>query len=166
VENLNQSVSTGKVVAIYIAPSQGEPTMYVDQAHLVPGRGIEGDRYYNPTGTSGINPNPERELTLIEIEVIEAICQEDGIPLTPDQTRRNIITRGIPLNDLVGQVFTIGNIKLRGIRLCEPCNYLAGRTDPRILSSMAHRGGLRAQIISEGFIHLNDAIMFQIKDNL
>jgi MOSC domain-containing protein YiiM len=165
-ENTSQSISTGKVVAIYIAPAQGEPTILVDQAHLVPGRGIEGDRYYYPIGTSGINPNPERELTLIEIEAIEAICQDDEISLTPDQTRRNIITRGIPLNNLVGQVFSVGNIKLKGIRLCEPCNYLAGRTDPRILSLMAHRGGLRAQIISDGIIYLNDAISFPIKENL
>ncbi len=157
-EDNSQSVSNGIVLAIYTAPARGEPTISVDQAHLVPGKGIEGDRYYNPVRSTASNPNPERELTLIELEAIEAICQDDGIPLTPDQTRRNIITHGISLNDLVGREFMIGDIKVKGIRLCEPCNYLAGRTDPRILSSMAHRGGLRAQIITEGLIHPNDSI--------
>ncbi len=155
---LPQSISSGKVVAIYIAPAQGEPTIIVDQAHLVPGRGIEGDRFFNSSTTSDKNPNPERELTLIEIEAIEAMCQEDMISITPDQTRRNVITRGIPLNDLVGRVFLIGNIRVRGLRLCEPCDYLAGRTDPRIKSSMSHRGGLRAQILSDGLIYTNDFI--------
>jgi MOSC domain-containing protein YiiM len=157
-DNISQPVSSGKVVAIYIAPAQGEPTIYVEQAHVVPGMGIEGDRYYNLAAKSNENLKPGRELTLVEMEAIDSICQQDGIPLTPDQTRRNIVTRGIPLNDLVGRVFTIGATQLRGIRLCEPCSYLAGRTDPRILTSMVHRGGLRAEIISEGIIHLNDII--------
>jgi len=121
--------------------------------------GIEGDRYYNLAVKKNPDFKPGHELTLVEMEAIESICQQDGIPFTPDQTRRNIVTRGIPLNDLVGRVFTIGTIKLRGIRLCEPCSYLAGRTDPRILTSMAHRGGLRTEIISEGFIYLNDIII-------
>jgi MOSC domain-containing protein YiiM len=157
-ENSNRTLITGKVVGIYIAPAQGEPTVYIEQAHLVPGMGIEGDRYYVRSRKDVKDTNPGRELTLVEMEAIEAICQEDGIQLTPDQTRRNIVTRGIRLNDLVGRVFTIGAIQVRGIRLCEPCSYLAGRTDPRILSSMAHRGGLRAEIISDGILHLNDII--------
>ena len=154
-------MNQGKVVEIYIAAARGEPTIFVEQAHVVPGRGIEGDRYFTEARVFDNNSKPVkpgRELTLIEIEAIEAICKEDGIQLTPDQTRRNIITMGVSLNDLVGRVFYIGNIQLRGIRLCEPCNYLAGRTDPRIINSMAHRGGLRAEIISDGVIHISDII--------
>lgn len=151
-------MSIGKVEGIYISPNRGEPTMLVEQAHVVPGMGIEGDRYFIHHGTSNSDSKPGREITLIEMESIEAICQQDGVNITPDQTRRNIVTRGISLNDLVGQLFNIGTIQLLGIRLCEPCNYLASRTDPRILHSMAHRGGLRAEIISEGIIHVNDVI--------
>lgn len=132
--------------------------MLVEQAHVVPGKGIEGDRYFNQHETSIADSKPGREITLIEMESIEAICREDGVIISPDQTRRNIVTRGVSLNDLVGQRFNIGTIQLRGIRLCEPCNYLASRTDPRILHSMAHRGGLRAEIITEGIIHVNDII--------
>jgi MOSC domain-containing protein YiiM len=125
---------------------------------VIPGKGIEGDRYFCQSGMGNVPSKPGRELTLIEIEAIEAIRQEDGIQISPDQTRRNIVTRGVSLNELVGQVFRIGDIQLRGIRLCEPCNYLANRTDPRILHSMTHRGGLRAEIISDGTIYLNDII--------
>jgi MOSC domain-containing protein YiiM len=157
-ENLNQSASTGIVIAIYIAPARGEPTVFTEQAHLVPGKGIEGDRYYHLAETSDEEHKPSHELTLVEMEAIEAICQQDGILLTPDQTRRNVVTRGISLNDLVGRVFAIGSIQIRGIRLCEPCSYLASRTDPRIETSMAHRGGLRAEILTEGMIHLKDTI--------
>jgi MOSC domain-containing protein YiiM len=160
--NKSQPVSTGKVVAIYIAPAQGEPTVFVQQAHLVPGMGIEGDRYYNLAAKSRENRKPSHELTLVEMESIEAICQQDGIPLTSDQTRRNIVTRGVSLNNLMDREFSIGVIKVRGIKLCEPCSYLAGRTDPRIIISMAHRGGLRAQIISEGIIHLDDTITYSL----
>ena len=151
-------MSLGKVEGIYICPKRGEPTVLIEQAHVVPGMGIEGDRYFirhrmtNPASKLG------QEITLIEMEAIEAICHEDRVIITPGQTRRNIITRGISLNDLVDQTFRIGTIQLRGIRLCEPCNYLASRTDPRILHSLVHRGGLRAEIITEGIIHINDII--------
>jgi len=151
-------MSIGKVEGIYITPNRGEPTVLVEQVHVVPGMGIEGDRYFTQQGMTNVDSKPGQEITLIEIEAIEAICQEEGVNITPDQTRRNIVTRGVSLNDLVDQFFSIGVIQLRGIRLCEPCNYLASRTDSRILHSMAHRGGLRAEIISEGIIHVNDII--------
>jgi MOSC domain-containing protein YiiM len=151
-------LNLGIVEGIYIAPARGEPTEFIERIHLVPGKGIEGDRYFYLPGLTDPHRKPGLELTLIEIEAIEAICKEDGIKITPDQTRRNIVTRGVSLNELVGKVFSIGDIQLRGIRLCEPCNYLANRTDPRIVQSMAHRGGLRAEIITDGIIHLNDAI--------
>jgi MOSC domain-containing protein YiiM len=157
-DNPAQSTPSGKVLAIYIAPANGEPTISIEQAHLVPGRGIEGDRYFVIPKKEDQEPDPGRELTLVEIEAIDAICVQDGIPLAPGQTRRNIVTSGISLNGLVGRTFTIGSTQVRGVRLCEPCSYLAGRTDPRILTSMIHRGGLRAEILSEGIIHLNDLI--------
>lgn len=148
----------GTVEAIYIAPSRGAETIYMEHVHVVPGMGIEGDRYFDQPGPGGIHSKPGRELTLVESEAIEAICSKDGIPLSPDKTRRNIVTRGVSLNDLVGVEFMIGEVRVRGIRLCEPCDYLAGRTDPRILVSMVHRGGLRANILTEGIIQIHDRI--------
>jgi MOSC domain-containing protein YiiM len=158
-------MAIGKVIGIYIAQNQGDKTVSVNQVHVVPGKGIEGDRYFNkPTNSEG-KLVTGREITLIEMEVIESMRDVDGLQITADQTRRNIVTRGISLNDLVGQLFNVGNIQLRGIRLCEPCQYLANRTDPRILKVMAHRGGLRADILTEGIIHVND-IIFQPKETI
>jgi MOSC domain-containing protein YiiM len=148
----------GKVVGLYLAPGRGEPTVSVQQVHVVPGFGIVGDRYFNQPGTTHAHSKSGQQITLIELETIEAICLEAGIQLTPDQTRRNVVTHGVSLNDLVGQTFNIGSLQFHGVRLCEPCKYLANRTDLRILQSMAHRGGLRAEIITDGIIHLDDII--------
>ena len=156
----------GIVEKIFIAHRKGEPTISMDQVNLVPGRGIEGDRYFQSAGNSDESVKPDRELTLIEIEAIEYMVEVDGLQITPDQTRRNIVTRGIAINDLVGCEFRIGNVQLRGICLCEPCKYLADRTDPRILQSMVHRGGLRVEVLSEGIIHVNDIITTSCKENL
>jgi MOSC domain-containing protein YiiM len=148
----------GKVEFIYISPKHGDPTISVEQVHAVPGLGLEGDRHF-VLDNIGNKPSGEgREITLIETEAIEAMQQEYGVKLTPSQTRRNIITRGLPLNELVGREFIVGEIRLRGVRLCEPCQYLAKRTDLRIFPAMVHRGGLRAEILSDGIIHVNDLI--------
>jgi MOSC domain-containing protein YiiM len=151
-------MTAAQVVGIYIATHHGEPTIRVEQAHLIPGRGIEGDRFFIQDISSN-NQRSDREITLIELEAIEAVRQEDRIQISPDQTRRNIVTRGIRLNDLVGKVFSVGEIQLSGIRLCEPCDYLASRTDLRVKQSFSHRGGLRASILTEGNIHLSDTII-------
>jgi MOSC domain-containing protein YiiM len=148
----------GSVVSIYKTPSGGQPMHAVDEVRAVPGKGLEGDRYYNRTGNYSNKPGPEREITLIEIEAIEALQHEVGIALMPAETRRNLVTRGVPLNHLVDQEFRVGEVTLRGVRLCEPCQYLASLTQPGVLPALIHRGGLRAQIISEGMIHIGDAI--------
>ncbi len=158
-------MSPGKVEGIYIAPARGVPTVLVEQVHVVPGMGIVGDRYYGLPIFDGKPPKPGRELTLIEIEAIEAIRQEDGVSITAGQTRRNIVTQGISLNNLVDKSFFIGSVQVRGIRLCEPCSYLAERTYPRILQSLEHRGGLRVEIITEGDIHVNDTIIIPEEEN-
>jgi MOSC domain-containing protein YiiM len=151
-------MSNGKVIGIYIAEKRGVATVPVDHAHLIPGKGINGDRYFDYCNNPDIDKKTGREITLIESEAIETMWIIDGVQIQPDQTRRNIITSGISLNDLVDRIFYIGNIKLRGVRLCEPCQYLADRTDQRILNSMVHKGGLRAEIILEGIIHIGDII--------
>lgn len=151
-------MAPGRVIGIYIAPRRGEPTVWVEHVHAIPGMGIEGDRYFQtPDMPNAIN-RTGREITLIEMEAIEEMCR-DGLQISPGQTRRNLITQGVSLNALAGKLFTIGRIQLRGIRLCEPCDYLASRTDPRLKQSMTHRGGLRADILSEGFIYINDPII-------
>ena len=125
----------------------------------VPGKGLEGDRYFEGIGTFSLHPpKPDYELTLIENEKIEAFARESGLPFTSHHARRNIITEGVELNSLVGKEFRIGAVLVRGIRLCEPCSYLAKATYPGILEGLVHKGGLRAQILSEGTIFVGDAL--------
>ena len=115
----------GSVVAIYLAPNARQPMAAVEQVHAVPGKGLEGDRYFDRTGTFSSKHGPDREVTLIEIEVIDALERDYSIEISPGDARREIVTRGVPLNHLVGREFQVGAVLLRGIRLCEPCSHLA-----------------------------------------
>ena len=124
---------------------------------LATGKGLAGDRYCQQTGTFS-KPQPDRELTLIESEAIEAFNRELEIKFPAAAARRNVITRGVPLNHLVGREFRIGEIKVRGLRLCEPCSHLARLSHEGVLPGLVHRGGLRAQILTEGMIRAGDAI--------
>ena len=122
-------MNTGTIELIYIAPAATAPTLSVKQAVAIPGSGLEGDRYALGQGTFS-KPEPDFELTLIEAEAIEALKRDYNVDLAPGETRRNLVTRGIALNHLVGQDFQIGEVKAHGIRLCEPCDHLqrlAGR---------------------------------------
>jgi MOSC domain-containing protein YiiM len=129
----------------------------VQQAEAIPGVGLEGDRYANRQGTF-YKPEPDFELTLIEAEAIEALGREYGVELAPGEARRNVVTRGVPLNHLVGREFRIGAVKIRGIRLCEPCDHLQRLTGHPVIKGLRHRGGLRAQILSQGAIRVADLV--------
>jgi MOSC domain-containing protein YiiM len=148
----------GSVVSIHIADQPTAPTIEVRTAHALPGRGLQGDRYFEKTGTFSDKDGPDRELTLIEIEALEALERECRVTLQPGAARRQIVTRGVALNHLVGREFQVGEVRLRGIRLCEPCSHLARLTQPEVLDGLAHRGGLRAQVLSEGTIRTGDEI--------
>ena len=150
---------TGVVVAIYLAPSAGAPMVAAEEARAVPGQGLEGDRYFRQAGRWSRQAGTGRALTLIEDEAIEALLDEAGIELPPGATRRNVVTRGVPLNHLVNRDFRIGGVTLRGMRLCEPCNYLERLTEQTgVRRTLVHRGGLRAEILTEGVIRIGDAI--------
>lgn len=147
------------LVEILVADSPKSPVTSLTAVRAFPGRGLEGDRYLHGTGTFAKNPQqPDFEVTLIESEAVEAFARDSGLPFTTVHARRNLVTRGISLNDLVGVEFTVGAVRIRGMRLCEPCNYLAKVTWPEVLRGLVHRGGLRAQILSEGVIHVGDAV--------
>jgi MOSC domain-containing protein YiiM len=146
------------VVSIYIASAAKEPTAGVNKAHAVPGKGLEGDRYFNQAGTFSTHPAGDNELTLIEIEALDALRGECKVELKPGEARRNIVTRGVALNHLVGREFKIGPVSLRGIRLCEPCSHLETLTRPGVKSGLVHRGGLRAQVLTEGTIRVGDPV--------
>src|SRR5947207_694507 len=147
----------GTVVSINIAPEAEAPMQSVSEALAVPGKGLEGDRYFDQKGTFS-KPQPDRELTLIEAEAIEAVRREFNVDYGLADSRRNIVTRGVPLNHLVGREFWIGNVKARGLRLCEPCSHLQKLSHEKVLPGLVHRGGLRAQILGEGMIRVGGTI--------
>ena len=148
----------GKLVAIYITAETGRPMVEIPQAQAIPGTGLEGDRYASGSGLYSNTPGTGRQVTLVEAEAIEALNQEENLGLEANQTRRNLLTLGVPLNHLVGKEFRVGTVMLRGVRLCEPCDYLAGLTRPEVLPGLVHRGGLRADILSSGVIRPDDEI--------
>jgi hypothetical protein len=145
--------SSGVVESIHLAPAAGEPSEPVDAARAIAGSGLEGDRHVAGTGTfpSGL---PGSALTLIEAEV----CESFTPALAADEHRRNVVTRGIELNDLVGHDFTIGEVRCRGMRLCEPCTVVDGYSERPLLRPLVHRGGLRADILGDGTIRVGDQV--------
>jgi MOSC domain-containing protein YiiM len=147
----------GKVESIYIAAAAQGPMQAVAEAVAIPGEGLAGDRYALKLGTF-YKPEPDYELTLIEVEAIEAIQREYGVELDAGAARRNLVTRGVALNHLVEKEFTIGDVRIRGIRLCEPCDHLERLTGKPLIKALRHRGGLRAQILTPGTIHAGDEV--------
>ena len=148
---------TGTVVSIHIGHEAGAAMTEIEEAELVAGRGIVGDRYYTESGTFSKDlPDPDHELTLVADEEISQLNATGTLALSAGDLRRNVVTRGIDLNELVDREFTIGSVRVRGIRLCEPCSYLAGLLGPEILPALVNRAGLRAGIVEGGTIRPGD----------
>jgi MOSC domain-containing protein YiiM len=145
----------GAVVSVHLAAREGEPTFPVTEVLAVAGAGLEGDRHFQAEGYDA----PEREITLIARETLEALARDHGIDLEPGEHRRNVVTTGVPLNDLVGAEFLVGTVRVRGVELCEPCRYLENLTGrPGLLRALVHRGGLAARILDGGVIRAGDPV--------
>jgi MOSC domain-containing protein YiiM len=130
----------------------------VDCVHAIPGKGLEGDRYANPTRTFSGQRGSGQEVTLIEIEALDAVKRDYGIDLGANRCRRNIITRGLALNHLVGREFKVGEVVLQGTILAEPCRHLEKLTQPGVQKALLHRGGLRARVIAGGLIRAGETV--------
>jgi MOSC domain-containing protein YiiM len=149
----------GELIAIHVASEATAPMRSVPEARAVPGRGLEGDRYFVGQGTYSARSGPHREVTLIELEALEAIQRESGIDLGLAAHRRNLVTRGVPLNHLVGREFYVGAVRLRGIKLCEPCLHMERLSgQPGACAALVHRGGLNAQVLNEGMLCVGDPV--------
>ncbi len=146
------------VVSLQIAPAAEAGMIAVAEIRALPGRGLDGDRYFHQVGTFSKTPGKGREVTLIEIEAIEALHRDYEICVEAKLCRRNIVTRGVALNHLVGREFRVGSVSLKGIRLCEPCNHLDRLLGTRVSPALLHRGGLRADILTEGVIRVGDPV--------
>jgi MOSC domain-containing protein YiiM len=149
---------TGQVISIQITSNAGEKMVQIKEARAIAGKGLEGDRYLNQTGKFSDKPGSGRQLTLIELESIEALQREQSIELSLVESRRNIVTHGVPLNHLVNRRFRLGEVVARGVRLCEPCEYLEELTQKKVIDGLIHRGGLRAEILQGGIIRVGDQV--------
>ena len=147
----------GTVEAMLLAPDAESPLARVEKASAVAGRGLLGDRYALGHGTFS-GEGRGYQLTLIEAEALEALVAE-GIAVTWEDARRNIVTRGIQLNALVGRRFAVGEVECVGRRLAEPCAHLQRLAPVGVLRGFVHRGGLRADIVSGGTIRVGDAVV-------
>ena len=139
---------------IFVAAARGAPMKSMAAVDAVAGEGLAGDRYRE----QAIRRGPDYQISLIEAEAIEAFTKELGLTLTEDMPRRNIVTIGIRLNDLVGAQFLVGDALLEGLELCEPCSLFAKRTYPQVIPFFEGRGGLRARILRGGSIRIGDAV--------
>jgi len=145
-------MQVGRVEGIYLASERGATPQPVSEALGVAGQGLEGDRYFTGDGTFYEDRKTGQDMTLIEAEAIEALAREEAIELSPGEARRNVVTRGMALNDLVGRRFVVGEAVCIGRRLCDPCSYLEQMTQPGVLRGLVNRGGLRADILEGGSI--------------
>lgn len=141
----------GVVAGLLVAPDAEASLARLESVEAIAGRGLEGDRYAKGRGTF-TSPGRGYELTLVESEVL------DSVDLSWEEARRNVVTRGIALNALVGRHFVIGSVECVGRRLAEPCSHLENLSRPGILRPLVHRGGLRADILAGGTIAVGDTI--------
>jgi steroid delta-isomerase-like uncharacterized protein len=152
------TMANGTVFSLQIAPAAKTAMQLVNEVRAIPAKGLDSDRYFSGEGTFSKSPGPGREITLIETEAVDAVNAKLGTQFVPADFRRNVATRGVALNHLVGEEFFIGEVRIRGIRLCEPCAYLESLTREGIRMELLHRGGLRAEIMSEGRIRVGDSV--------
>jgi MOSC domain-containing protein YiiM len=150
----------GRVEALALAAAATEPLQMVDTAQALAGRGLVGDRYaakagtFTPTDGGGVG----YDLTLIQAEVLDELLLDENRRLGYAEARRNVITRGIDLNALVGRRFRVGEVECLGQRLCEPCSHLERLTTKGVLRGLIHRGGLRADVLTDGSIGVGATI--------
>jgi MOSC domain-containing protein YiiM len=149
---------SGELIHIHVAGAAAEPMRALDEARLLEGAGIEADRYATRRGTYSEKHHIDRQLTLIEAETLEALARDLGIELAPHEHRRNLTTRGVPLNHLVGRYFSVGPCLLYGGRLNVPCRYLEQVTGKKVFKALVNRSGLNCRILVGGLIRPGDRI--------
>ena len=149
---------TGRLVAIYATADSGAPMTARTTAEARAGIGLTGDRYASGAGTYSATGRGARDVTLVEREAVDAV-RADGVALTEADTRRNLVTEGVPLAHLVGRTFRVGEVRLRGVRLAEPCAYLEQLTGlVGVREALVHRGGLRAEVLDDGTLRVGDVV--------
>jgi hypothetical protein len=156
-EPSTETESVGTVELIALAAEAEGPMKAVSAAEAIEGRGLLGDRYERGAGTFSDPRGGGYDLTLVEAEALEELFSK-GVELSPIEARRNIVVRGIALDDLIGRRFRVGEVECYGQRRCEPCSHLERLTRPGVLRGLVHRGGLRADVLSSGRIRTGDSV--------
>lgn len=151
----SENIGTVELIAV-AAEAEGRMTS-VSSAQAVEGCGLRGDRYERGAGTFSDPDGRGYDLTLVEAEALEELAS-GGVELEPAEARRNLVVRGIALDNLIGQRFRVGEVECFGQRRCEPCAHLEKLTRPGVLRGLVHRGGLRADVLSDGEIHTGDPV--------
>ncbi|MBI4522801.1 MAG: MOSC domain-containing protein [Deltaproteobacteria bacterium] len=147
----------GLVASLHITARSGEPMTSVAELRAIPDRGFEGDRFFHASWSSV--GRPDKAVTLIEEESLVAAAAELKTEVIPRDIRRNIVTRGVPLIQLLNREFTVGGVAMRGLRLFEPCMPMEKLSGiPGICRALVHRGGLKATILIEGVVRVGDPI--------
>ena len=148
----------GELIWIHVADGASAPMRPLAEARLLAGVGIEGDRYATRRGTYSPKPHIDRQVTLIEEETLEALARDHGIALAPHEHRRNLTTRGVPLNHLVGCYFKVGDCVLYGGRLNVPCRYLEDLLGKKVFKPLINRSGLNCRVVLGGTVRRGDPI--------
>jgi MOSC domain-containing protein YiiM len=148
----------GTLEWIHLADREGGPVRAVESVEAIAGVGLVGDRHAVRPEDRDPHDNDVQDVTLVEAEQLEWLADETGIRLEPGATRRNLTTRGVRLNDLVGRRFRIGTVRIQGVELCEPCAHLQAMVGRPILRPLVHRAGLRARLLDSGEIRVGDPI--------
>ena len=149
---------TGKLLHIHITPAKSQPMQRLQEARLIQGQGIEGDRYALGTGTYSIKPGEDRQITLIEAEMLARVAEDDGHAISVDEHRRNLTVEGVPLQHLVGHQFRVGETVLEGVRINQPCKYLNLMLKRDVYMALWNRSGLNCKVIEGGVIRPGDTL--------
>ena len=150
---------TGTLEHIHITPAKSQPMRRLDEARLVAGRGIEGDRYLLGTGTYSVKPGEDRQVTLIEAEMLARVAADFGHEISVDEHRRNLTVSGVPLQHLVGARFRVGDAVLEGVRINQPCKYLNLMLKRDVYMALWNRSGLNCRIVEGGTVCPGDRIV-------
>ena len=149
---------TGSLDHVHIAPAKSRSMQRLAEALLVTGRGIEGDRYLLGTGTYSVKPGEDRQVTLIESEMLARVAADFGHAIGVGEHRRNLTVTGVPLQHLVGARFRVGECVLEGIRINQPCKYLNLMLKRDVYMALWNRSGLNCRIIEGGVVRPGDRV--------
>ena len=150
---------TGTVVALFMVDRMSAPMKKMRHLNALAGRGIEGDRYLLGTGTYSKKPEPGRQVTLIKSEILDWLKKEFDITVKPEECRRNVVTRDVEINELIGTEFFVGEVRLRAHRITQPCIYLENLlSQPGLYQALWDNGGISCAIMTDGIIKEGDII--------